>query len=176
MIVQLVVLSNAVSFFGQELGTFYLSSLHIPVPQTNPPSHSQKRAIHGLGPRIHRTHPHLRRGCTLGSQMASTVSTLLVAKSRNEADYRRIIGGLIAKHLHAHEIIFNTLLPVAQQRIDEKALADLGQKVPKHVRDPSDTMLDRRLMNGRDRRIVFNGLWKLRQRIIHGRRNAWFMS
>jgi len=50
-----------------------------------------------------------------------------------------LIGGIIARTIGSHEIIFNRLLPIAEQRCLERDLANLGQKVPKHVSSIEDT-------------------------------------
>lgn len=46
----------------------------------------------------------------------------------------RYIGGIIAQRLQSHKVIFDTLLPVAEQRCRERDLVNLGQATPKHVR------------------------------------------
>lgn len=45
-----------------------------------------------------------------------------------------IVGGIIARTLKSHAVIFNRLLPIAQERCIERDAAKLGQKVPQHVR------------------------------------------
>jgi len=45
----------------------------------------------------------------------------------------RFVGNIIASQLKSHEIIFNTLLPVAEQRVRERELANIGQSVPQHA-------------------------------------------
>lgn len=45
-----------------------------------------------------------------------------------------ILGGIFSRTIHSHKVIFNRLLPIAEQRCLERDLANLGQKVPKHVR------------------------------------------
>ena len=44
-----------------------------------------------------------------------------------------ILGSIIARSIESHKIIFNRLLAIAEQRCLERDLANLGQKVPKHV-------------------------------------------
>ncbi|KAI0870674.1 cytochrome P450 [Hypoxylon argillaceum] len=44
-----------------------------------------------------------------------------------------IFGNFIGRLLNSQQEIFNTLLPVAQQRCQERDLAMLGQQVPKHA-------------------------------------------
>ncbi|PQE05922.1 cytochrome p450 protein [Rutstroemia sp. NJR-2017a BVV2] len=43
------------------------------------------------------------------------------------------VGGVISSKLNHHATVFNTLLPVAQQRCEERDRAKLGQDVPKHA-------------------------------------------
>ncbi|KAI5865350.1 cytochrome P450 [Durotheca rogersii] len=43
------------------------------------------------------------------------------------------IGSIIARFLKAHEKIYAVLIPVAEERCQERDLANLGQNVPKHT-------------------------------------------
>lgn len=45
----------------------------------------------------------------------------------------RLVGRILAKRLSSNKTMYNALLPVAEDRIQEKALQKLGQKVEKHV-------------------------------------------
>ncbi|KAF2031754.1 cytochrome P450 [Setomelanomma holmii] len=95
MIVKLVVLSNAVSFFGKDLAKdegFMVSAL------------------------------------------AYIEETLLCAEIVRllPSFMAPIVGGIITRSIKSHAIIFNGLLPIAEQRCLERDLANLGQKVPKH--------------------------------------------
>ncbi|KAI0200207.1 cytochrome P450 [Astrocystis sublimbata] len=95
-IVKLVVLSNAVSFFGKDLAKneqFMVSALHY-----------------------------------IEEVLVSAEIVRLVPKPLVP-----VVGRLIAYYLKSHETIFDTLLPVAEQRCAEKDLAKLGQPVPKHA-------------------------------------------
>jgi hypothetical protein len=59
-----------------------------------------------------------------------------------------LIGGIIARTIHSHEIIFNRLLPIAEQRCLERDLANVGQRVPKHVsRNTSPVSLEAALIH-----------------------------
>lgn len=49
------------------------------------------------------------------------------------SDVSRIVGGIIARRLKSHDIIYNTLLPLAEQRCLERDLSKLGQPAMKHV-------------------------------------------
>ncbi|KAH8593607.1 cytochrome P450 [Bisporella sp. PMI_857] len=42
------------------------------------------------------------------------------------------IGNGIARRLKSHKVLFNTLVPIAQERIEEKKLKQMGQKVEQH--------------------------------------------
>jgi hypothetical protein len=44
-----------------------------------------------------------------------------------------MVGGIIARTLKSHAVIFNRLLPIAAERCVERDAAKLGQKVPEHV-------------------------------------------
>ncbi|EOA80779.1 hypothetical protein ACJQWK_09841 [Exserohilum turcicum] len=44
-----------------------------------------------------------------------------------------IFGNIIARTLKSHGVIFNRLLPIAEQRCVERDAANLGQKVPEHA-------------------------------------------
>jgi hypothetical protein len=43
------------------------------------------------------------------------------------------IGGIIARRLKSHEVIYNTLVPIAEQRCIERDLKAAGHTVPTHV-------------------------------------------
>ncbi|KAF4631712.1 hypothetical protein G7Y89_g6427 [Cudoniella acicularis] len=43
------------------------------------------------------------------------------------------IGGIIAWRLKSHETVFDTLLPIAEQRCQERDLQNIGQAVPEHA-------------------------------------------
>jgi hypothetical protein len=55
-----------------------------------------------------------------------------------------IVGGIIARSIKSHAIIFNRLLPIAEQRCLERDLANLGQAVPKHVCSSPNTKAKQR--------------------------------
>ncbi|KAK4220739.1 putative cytochrome P450 E-class, group IV [Podospora fimiseda] len=42
------------------------------------------------------------------------------------------VGRFLSSKLNSSQVLFETLLPVAQQRVDERERAKLGQKVPQH--------------------------------------------
>ncbi|KAL5121805.1 hypothetical protein ACEQ8H_000020 [Pleosporales sp. CAS-2024a] len=95
MIVKLVVLSNAVSFFGHELAKdegFIISAL----------AYIEETLVCAEIVRL------------LPNFMAP------------------LVGGMIARKIESHKIIFNRLLPIAEQRCLERDLAHLGQKVATH--------------------------------------------
>ncbi|KAI1132438.1 cytochrome P450 [Nemania abortiva] len=96
VIVKLVVLSNAVSFFGKDLA---------------------------------------KNDQFLVSALAYIEETLMCAEivrllPKAAAPY---IGRLIARYNTSHETIYSTLLPIAEQRCQERDLAILGRKVPEHA-------------------------------------------
>ncbi|KNG49002.1 cytochrome p450 [Stemphylium lycopersici] len=96
MTVKLVVLSNAVSFFGKDLAKdeqFMVSAL------------------------------------------AYIEETLICAEIVRllPSFLSPIVGGIIARTLKSHAVIFNRLLPIAQERCIERDAAKLGQKVPQHA-------------------------------------------
>ncbi len=45
-----------------------------------------------------------------------------------------IIGGFISRRTKGHAVIWDALLPIAQQRCKERQLAAQGHTVPTHVR------------------------------------------
>ncbi|KAI1375702.1 cytochrome P450 [Hypoxylon crocopeplum] len=95
-IVKLVVLSNAVSFFGKELAKneqFMISALEY-IEET-----------------------------LICAEVVRLLPKPLVP----------LVGAVIARRLTSHEKIYNTLLPIAEQRCLERDLAKLGQTVPKHA-------------------------------------------
>ncbi|USP75319.1 uncharacterized protein yc1106_02593 [Curvularia clavata] len=96
MTVKLVVLSNAVSFFGKDLAKdeqFMVSAL------------------------------------------AYIEETLICAEIVRllPSFLSPIVGNIIARRLKSHAVIFNRLLPIAQERCLERDAAKLGQKVPQHA-------------------------------------------
>ncbi|KAI4951283.1 hypothetical protein J4E91_003992 [Alternaria rosae] len=96
MTVKLVVLSNAVSFFGKDLAKdeqFMVSAL------------------------------------------AYIEETLICAEIVRllPGFMTPIVGGIIARTLKSHAVIFNRLLPIAEERCIERDAAKLGQKVPQHA-------------------------------------------
>ncbi|KAF3060320.1 Ent-kaurene oxidase [Daldinia childiae] len=95
MVVKLVVLSNAVSFFGKDLAKneSFMESALAYIEET-----------------------------LICAEIVRLVPRLLAP----------IIGGIISSRLKSHEIIFNTLLPIAEQRCLERDLKFSGQKVPDH--------------------------------------------
>ncbi|KAK2745535.1 hypothetical protein FQN57_003660 [Myotisia sp. PD_48] len=96
MIVNIVVLANAASFFGKDLVTneaFMLSAL----------AYIEETLI-----------------C---AEIVRLVPKFLAP----------LVGGIIARRLKSHETIFNALLPIAEERCQERDLANLGHKVPKHT-------------------------------------------
>ncbi|KAI1775359.1 cytochrome P450 [Hypoxylon cercidicola] len=95
-IVKLVVLSNAVSFFGKELAKdeeFMVSALEY-IEET-----------------------------LICAEIVRLVPKILVP----------IVGGLIARRLTSHGKIYETLIPIAEQRCLERDHAKLGRPVPKHA-------------------------------------------
>lgn len=115
MITKLVVLSNAVSFFGKDLAKdeqFMISALAY-IEETLLCAEAVRLLPGFLTPYVIPCDP---------------VATLLTFVS--------IVGGIITRSIHSHKVIFNRLLPIAEQRCLERDLANLGQTVPKHVRAP----------------------------------------
>ncbi|KAI2618907.1 cytochrome P450 [Hypoxylon sp. NC1633] len=95
-IVKLVVLSNAVSFFGKELAKnegFMISALEY-IEET-----------------------------LICAEIVRLLPKPLVP----------IVGGVIARRLTSHATIYDTLVPIAEQRCLERDLANIGQTVPKHA-------------------------------------------
>lgn len=81
----------------------------------------------------------MRRGYQTCSKATCSVSenNESVTTTSNEyllTEMSSFVGQLIARYLKSHETIFNTLIPVAEQRCLEKDLKNLGQPVPNHVR------------------------------------------
>ncbi|XXH06065.1 U3 small nucleolar RNA-associated protein [Hypoxylon texense] len=96
MIVKLVVLSNAVSFFGKDLAKddqFMISALAY-VEET-----------------------------LICAEIVRLLPNFIAP----------IVGGIMALRLKAHQVVFDTLLPVAQQRCQERDNKLLGQEVPYHA-------------------------------------------
>ncbi|KAI0581515.1 hypothetical protein TUN199_06639 [Pyrenophora tritici-repentis] len=95
MTVKLVVLSNAVSFFGKDLA---------------------------------------KDEQFMTSALAYIEETLICAEIVRLLPkfMTPIVGGIIARTLKSHGVIFNRLLPIAEQRCIERDAAKLGQKVPQH--------------------------------------------
>ncbi|EUC33179.1 hypothetical protein COCCADRAFT_96747 [Bipolaris zeicola 26-R-13] len=96
MTVKLVVLSNAVSFFGKDLAKdeqFMVSALQY-IEET-----------------------------LVCAEIVRLLPSFLSP----------IVGNIIARTLKSHAVIFNRLLPIAQERCIERDAAMLGQKVPQHA-------------------------------------------
>lgn len=43
------------------------------------------------------------------------------------------IGGMIAKNLGSGKVIYDALIPIAEERLEERARKKLGHVVPEHV-------------------------------------------
>ncbi|KAI0409850.1 cytochrome P450 [Xylaria palmicola] len=96
IIVQLVVSSNAVSFFGRDLA---------------------------------RNHKFMESALSYVEEVLITAEIIrLIPKS-----VAPIVGRLIAYRLKSHNVVFECLLQVAEQRCQERDRAILGQPVPKHA-------------------------------------------
>jgi hypothetical protein len=96
-VVKLVVLSNAVSFFGKDLAkneSFMVSALEY-IEQT-----------------------------LICAEIVRVLPKFM----------RPFVGNTLGSRLHAQDIIFNTLLPIAEQRVIERDAKAAGAKVPYHVR------------------------------------------
>ncbi|KAI1207930.1 cytochrome P450 [Annulohypoxylon truncatum] len=95
-IVQLVVLSNALSFFGKEHANnkYFMESALMYIEETIMCAEIVKLLPGFLSP---------------------------------------LIGGLIARRLKSHEVIFQTLLETAEERCRERDQKHLGQTVPQHA-------------------------------------------
>jgi hypothetical protein len=80
----------------------------------------------------------MRRGCAVVASVDGFVSnTCMAIKSLNSsrrADLtNRIIGTFISRRLKSHEVVFDTLLTIAEQRCLERDMKNLGHSVPNHV-------------------------------------------
>ncbi|KAI2470639.1 cytochrome P450 [Annulohypoxylon bovei var. microspora] len=95
MIVNIVVLANAVSFFGKDIA---------------------------------------KNESFMVSALAYIEETLICAEivRLTPKFLSPLIGGIIARRLHSHEIIFDTLLQIAEERCQERDLKNRGHRVPKH--------------------------------------------
>lgn len=79
----------------------------------------------------------MRRNHSTSPNLDGTVSITMKTEKRNSssADHdHRVIGRLIRGRLEAQKIIFDTLVPIAEQRFLERDLKQLGQTIPDHVR------------------------------------------
>jgi hypothetical protein len=84
----------------------------------------------------------MRRSRPSSTQIHGTVRPASwISTSWGQTDMCSIIGGIIARKIESHKIIFNRLLPIAEQRCLERDLANLGQKVPKHVRSQHSALM-----------------------------------
>jgi cytochrome P450 len=95
-VVKLVVLSNAVSFFGKDLAkneSFMVSALEY-IEQT-----------------------------LICAEIVRVLPKFM----------RPFVGNTLGSRLHAQDIIFNTLLPIAEQRVIERDAKAAGAKVPYHA-------------------------------------------
>ena len=45
----------------------------------------------------------------------------------------RLVGQLLARRLSSHGAVYDALIAVTEQRLEEKSLEKLGRKVEKHV-------------------------------------------
>ncbi|KAI0809677.1 cytochrome P450 [Xylaria sp. FL0064] len=96
IIIKLVVLSNAVSFFGKDLA---------------------------------------KNEDFMTSALAYIEETLICAEIVRlvPKTLARLLGGIISRQVRSQKIIFDTLLPVAEQRCLEREQKRLGQAVPRHA-------------------------------------------
>ncbi|CAH0051924.1 unnamed protein product [Clonostachys solani] len=95
-VVKLVVLSNAVSFFGKDLAKndgFMVSALEY-IEET-----------------------------LICAEIVRVLPTFI----------RPVIGSILGRRLTAQDVIYNTLLPIAEQRVEERDLKAMGQMVPEHA-------------------------------------------
>lgn len=85
----------------------------------------------------------MRRNCSSPAQLPEPVSDLyrprLFIHIHSITLCSSIVGNIIARRLKSHGVIFNRLLPIAQERCLERDAAKLGQKVPQHVCPVLDT-------------------------------------
>ncbi|KAF2472307.1 cytochrome P450 [Lindgomyces ingoldianus] len=95
-IVKLVVLSNAISFFGHELAKdeILMTAALAYIEET-----------------------------VFCAEILRLLPKLLVP----------FVGGIIARRKKCHEVLFNALMPVAEERCRERDRLNLGQTVPKHA-------------------------------------------
>ncbi|CAG9998323.1 unnamed protein product [Clonostachys byssicola] len=95
MIVKLVVLSNAVSFFGKDLA---------------------------------------KNDAFMESALEYIEQTLICAEIVRLLPkfMAPIVGNLLGARLKAQDVIFNTLMPIAEQRVIEREAKAMGQEVPHH--------------------------------------------
>jgi hypothetical protein len=93
---------------------------------------SEGWGFYDLGTCIHRRNIVVCWSSAPSTQVYGTVSIHHLTKL-TYAEESSIVGGIIARKIKSHKIIFNRLLPIAEQRCLERDLANLGQKVPKHV-------------------------------------------
>ena len=142
MIVKLVVLSNAVSFFGKDLGMAspYHHLAHpakrIPVsrltiiiqPRTKPSwsRHLRTSRRHSSAPKLF---AYFQNSChrefLSPFEPASAETTDLKTS--------RILGQLMRRRLKSQDFVYSTLLAVTEQRCLERDMKNLGQDVPYHV-------------------------------------------
>ncbi|TGO16642.1 hypothetical protein BPAE_0481g00020 [Botrytis paeoniae] len=76
------------------------------------------------------------------------------------------LGRFVAGRFGSHKIIYNTLVPIAQQRLDEQAQAKLGHKVPEH-KDCIQWVMEQTFKTSKP--------WSA-ERIIHEIMALWFGS
>jgi len=122
-VLKLVSLSNAVSFFGKDLGEYLSTSLHRPcgqhreVPDQPFPSAKDEQFMETALKFVEQS--------VICAEILRLVPKWIVAP---------LIGRIITWRLKSPSIMFNTLKAVAEQRYHERDLAKAGQMVPAHVR------------------------------------------
>uniref|UniRef100_A0A0B7KLU2 Cytochrome P450 n=2 Tax=Bionectria ochroleuca TaxID=29856 RepID=A0A0B7KLU2_BIOOC len=133
-VVKLVVLSNAVSFFDKHLGMALPPMIQIQMQElTIYPAKNDGFMVSAwefieetvICAEIIRVLPKFIRPetNTLLPEQAPTILTLEFS----------VIGSILGHRLAAQDVIYNTLLPIAEQRVVERDLKAIGQVVPEHA-------------------------------------------
>lgn len=176
MVVQLTVSTNSLAFFGKELGNHthyptYLvsSSWHFEASNTE----FMKSALDFIEHTL-MTAELVR----LLPQVLAQWDLRLSCKPYSKSDMTsRPIGQLLASRLSSHQVIYEHLVPIAEQRLLEQSQANMGQSVPKHVSIFTDIpSWNSSLVNVLFSMIASNIYWRLRPRSSPGRPEESFMS
>lgn len=120
MMMDLVVLLNARSLFGEDLSTFFRLPLKLSEPQKLPTDFD---ALLVKDPQFMKSALGYVEETLLNAEIVKLLPKCMAP----------FVGGLLGRCLSSHKTFFRSLIPATEQRLAEKNLKNLGQSVPERV-------------------------------------------